>query len=133
MFNMYNFKLEGTFTNKPALTLDGVEVPFKTLSAHYSPAEGEESELVVLEFTLASKIGNLEPDTAYRVKSNAEGKLTFEVAAGKPPFFAKKEKDGGKMCKDCKKPMKDCTCADCSTEKKAKSFKETLAQVYDTK
>jgi hypothetical protein len=84
---MYTFKLEGTFLDKPSLTLEGISIPYKTLSAQYWPSETYTNpdgkvetfpEICSLTFTLSSQIGNLKSDTVYRVMASKNGQLTFE-------------------------------------------------------
>lgn len=111
---MYNFKLEGTFLEKPVLTLEGVPVPYQTMSATYFPAETTQGpdgpvitvpEFCSLNFSLSQKVGNLESNTMYRVRASVDGKLTFSeidcAEAGIPPQFVKKKK------KDSPKEEKD--------------------------
>lgn len=138
---MNTFKIEGSFLNKPTLTVDGQTVPFATLSAIYYPEEiigGEKfNEVASLQFSVAEKIGNLEANTFYRVKAEVDGKLTFEEVdvetskAGVPPQFIKKDKKGAKpapnmtKCKECGKMGDKCSCdAKC----KSKSFKDVLLE-----
>lgn len=121
---MYNFKLEGTFTERPVLSLEGVTIPYKTLSAVYYPEEqcegGVLPEMVSLQFSLSSKIGNLESNTFYRVKANKDGQLTFEqlpaeVRDALQQFVTEARKQP--RCADCGKPMKDGKCG-CKSEGK---------------
>lgn len=109
---MFNFKIEGSFTGKPSLTIDGQEVPFETLEAVYYPAVASQvpsepglPEFCTLQFSIGAKVGNLEANTIYRVRANAEGKLVFEKAEKMMPPMDKKS---AKPCPDCGKVKCEC-------------------------
>jgi len=123
---MYKFKLEGTFLEKPVLTLEGVSIPYLTMSSTYYPAETTQGpdgpvitapEFCSLNFSLSQKVGNLESHTMYRVKASTDGQLTFSevdcAEAGIPPQFVKKKK------KDSPKEEKDESPKERKTEKES--------------
>lgn len=136
---MYIFKIEGTFTGKPVLTIDGQSVPFETFSACYYPEEklldnSVLPEYTSLMFTLSSKVGNLESNTVYRVKANKDGVLTFEkynmadarvidaAHSLNRNVAAKPMADDEEECEDCGKV--ECECKD----KAKSSLKEMIIQ-----
>lgn len=112
------FKIEGTFTSKPVLTVDGQSVPFETLGVTYLPkeviGEMEYPEMVSLHFTLSQKVGNLEAKTYYRVKASKDGTLVLEDVG-------KYKRNSSETCEECGK-----TECECKEEEKAESFKVSL-------
>ena len=77
------FSVEGTFTNKPRLLMNGEEVPYDSLQMVYIPEETFEfegkketlPEYISFSFSLTGNVGQLEAHVSYRVKANLEGKF----------------------------------------------------------
>ncbi len=120
---MFSFKLEGTFLSRPMLTMNGQEVPYKTLNVHYYPEEtypdGVLPEDVYLAFSVDSEIGPLKAHTMYRICASVDGKLTLAESP--------EESRSAKMKVECKVCGKmDCECVEDAPP--AKSFKEIIIQ-----
>lgn len=143
-FGPVQFSIEGSFTEKPRLLMNGEEVAYDSLYISHSPEytyedveeDGKTEKKTIparthLDFSVSAQIGQLEANVSYRVKANEEGKLTL-VAAGKPDFMKKKDKKDEKKGKkpgdkksekpgDKKEEMKDGEKPDFKKFKKGKS------------
>lgn len=99
--------IEGTFTDKPVIYIDGFPVKYNAFSAGYMPEENytwksedgvehtkKYDASAFFSFSLTEKIGQLEANVSYRVKANSDGGLILE------------EKVAG-ACDECK-PGKPC-------------------------
>ena len=132
------FSIEGTFTDKPRLLMDGQEVPYDSISMMYMPEEkfdytdeyGNKKEEVLpeyisLSFSLTGKIGQLEANVSYRVNANEAGNFvvakTEDLVHAAKPDFLKKKKDEKDSPKEDKKDKKKDGKPDFKKFKKGKS------------
>jgi len=122
-FGPVQFSIEGSFTDKPRLLMNGEEVTYDSISIHHYPEfkyvdfDGKdqiEPASTMLSFSVSAQIGQLEANVSYRVKANDENGLVLaktdekkDKKGGKPDFFKKKKDD--KKSKDSKPGDKDKT------------------------
>lgn len=101
------FSVEGTFTEKPRLLMDGQEVEYDALYISHTPEfdyedyDGSKKSIAAstrLDFSVKANIGQLEANVMYRVKANEQG--NFVLAKSDENYFEKTKKD--KMAKDKK-------------------------------
>lgn len=121
------FTVEGTFTEKPILKLNGSQVSYDRMYISHRPAftwtdydnkEIEEPEYTCLEFSLKAKEGALEADIMYRVKANEDGNLVLVESD---------EAEAGKNYPSKKKSQKKEEKVDDKKIKNRKEFKKELA------
>jgi hypothetical protein len=81
-FGPVQFSVEGTFTDKPRLLMDGEEVPFDSLSIFHDPGfkftnEAGKEEVIPpsthLSFSVSAKIGQLEANVG-QVSPSQDGR-----------------------------------------------------------
>ena len=106
------FTVEGTFTDKPRLLMDGIEVDYDSLYITHEPSweyeeyDGSKKTVAArthLDFSVKASVGQLEANVTYRVKANEEGKFVLAKVneeeekkdKKKPPFFKKKNEKKG--------------------------------------
>ena len=117
-FGPVKFSVEGTFTDKPRLLMNGEEIAYDSLFIMHNPEhkfedfDGKDVTIPAstnLDFSVSTTIGQLEAHVTYRVKANDENGLVLvksdkhdpvedakkekKKKGGKPDFFKKKKDD----------------------------------------
>lgn len=111
-FGPVQFSVEGTFTEKPRLLMNGEEVAYDTLFISHYPERKyddgyEEPARTCLEFSVAASVGQLEANVLYRVKANEEGNFTLAKSDKPYPGKDKKGKKAPPFKKKDDKSAKD--------------------------